>query len=647
MIRKNCLPPLFLLILFVCCVLAGGVFAEDADYVPLREWFDFEDPEGLVQEIDLPPVTHHGIEIELREILIDYDHVYLSLMMKSDRIQDALSLQLGYLEGALRIGEEKFDLYQYWGNQSINPEEYTDDGSTQVVLGGQLSEEILSDERVSMTLRIEGINIPVENEMMGARVLGPWGFKFTADGKKASNFTRKIALGRIFTGNNEAYFAKELIISPVRSQLCFQRLLPSGLLEAASSSDVDIDLSPIGNLQGFALADQRGNRIELSQSLAYKDDKDVRFYSNAANNGWTWLQDASELTITPYMTTIAGIAGGETGLNKYQALAPIHVASGSDRTELEKFMADFEPAYELWGQLASKNPYVKPVRMMRTTASGAVIMLDRALVTEDEIAVSVLMATRPEDKNRTMPEGFMLGRVWIEVEPILPYPENYFEVQYGSGGGGGGPYINIVHEDPLVVYDGRSSRLMFQDGYVSPKDPMHVKVTIQDYSIDWADNPEDINSRLSSFTEEGPWIFEFDTDGAELAAKTKEFELKEVLEIEEYQVELNRLRFNPMHLILFTGDNTLGSEPYQSLLSAFIETDDGTQLRLSRHFIPYTGFDRKIIDEAVIQSLEKTKRLKVLFCLNRISGDYPQDYDPDKIEFYTCDPAWSTVIDLN
>ena len=82
--RKTYLLLPLLWVIFGCCVLAGGVFAEDADYVPLWEWFDFEDPEGLVQAIDLPPVTHHGIGIELREILIENHRVHLSIMVKSD-----------------------------------------------------------------------------------------------------------------------------------------------------------------------------------------------------------------------------------------------------------------------------------------------------------------------------------------------------------------------------------------------------------------------------------------------------------------------------------------------------------------------------------------------------------------------------------
>ena len=110
--RKTYLLLPLLWVIFGCCVLAGGVFAEDADYVPLREWFDFEDPEGLVQAIDLPPVTHHGIGIELREILIENHRVHLSIMVKSDRIEDVNSLQLGHIENGLRIGLlDFFDLY--------------------------------------------------------------------------------------------------------------------------------------------------------------------------------------------------------------------------------------------------------------------------------------------------------------------------------------------------------------------------------------------------------------------------------------------------------------------------------------------------------------------------------------------------------
>lgn len=322
------------------------------------------------------------------------------------------------------------------------------------------------------------------------------------------------------------------------------------------------------------------------------------------------------------------------------------------QSDLEKFMEDFEPDYPTSDKtflsgMDTTSPYAKPVRQAVTTDDGVVIMLDKVLVTEDDVTVSVLLGVEPRGENWAAPSSFQLGLSMMEVTPHIPYPPDYFEIIHG-GVGGGGPILNKIHDDPFVVYDFVRSELMFDDGYVSPKDPMHIKVTILKYEICWDVVVIDDYSEPRCFKENGPWNFEFDTDGAELAAKTKEFEVGEALDIEGKDVLLDRFRFNPMHLIAFTSgagvDYLHGT--HLSELTAFVETDDGTTIHLWFHRSPYIGFDRKIIDDAVIQSLEETKSLKVLFCLDRINGDYPQDYDPEKIEFYTCDPAWSTVIDL-
>ncbi|AOH44113.1 hypothetical protein BEQ56_11935 [Anaerolineaceae bacterium oral taxon 439] len=323
------------------------------------------------------------------------------------------------------------------------------------------------------------------------------------------------------------------------------------------------------------------------------------------------------------------------------------------QSDLEKFMEDFEPDYPTSDKtflsgMDTTSPYAKPVRQAVTTDDGVVIMLDKVLVTEDDVTVSVLLGVEPRGENWAAPSSFQLGLSMMEVTPHIPYPPDYFEIIHG-GVGGGGPILNKIHDDPFVVYDFIRSELMFDDGYVSPKDPMHIKVTILKYEICWDVVVIDDYSEPRCFKENGPWNFEFDTDGAELAAKTKEFEMHETFEIDGKKFSLDRLRFNPFHIILFTsgrGANRGYQEDSIYGLTAFIEADDGTQLRLFERSNPYNGFDRKIVAEALNESLEKTKALKVMFCLNRINGEPPKDYDWESIRFYTCDPAWSTVIDL-
>lgn len=322
----------------------------------------------------------------------------------------------------------------------------------------------------------------------------------------------------------------------------------------------------------------------------------------------------------------------------------------SAQSGLETFMQEFEPDYGLDGNfvLNTANPYVRPIRQMATTESGVVIMLDKVLVTEDQIAVTVLLGVEPANADWTPPSSFQLGLAMMEVTPHIPYPPDYFEIIHG-GSGGGGPILNKIHDDPFVVYDFVRSDMMFDDGYVSPKDSMHVKVKILYYEICWDIELRENYFEPSCFREQGPWEFEFETDGKELAEKTKEFEIKEIFEIEGKSFSLDRLRFNPMHLIAFVSGSGVDyrTPGFRDNLSVFIETDDRTAVHLWSHRVPYIGFDRQITDDAVIASLEKTKSLRVMFCLRKHYSEYPRDYDPGNIKFYNCDPAWTTTVDLH
>ena len=45
------LQSLFFIFFFA---VSSAALGRDAPYIPLREWFEFDDSEGFVQEIDLP-----------------------------------------------------------------------------------------------------------------------------------------------------------------------------------------------------------------------------------------------------------------------------------------------------------------------------------------------------------------------------------------------------------------------------------------------------------------------------------------------------------------------------------------------------------------------------------------------------------------
>ena len=599
----------------------------------------------------MPPVTSHGIEIKLHEVLIENDRVHLSVTVKSDLIRDLYTLQLGHIENGLRIGLiDAFDLSgSSWSSAAF--ERFPDgerDGSVQIVLTAVVPATYLTDDQVPMRLDIMKMHVPVEGELMGADLYGLWSFDFTADLTKAKELTRRIALDAPFFGDGTLYKALELTVSPLYARIAMERAITEEELDDENSSMY----ADMGNFLGYIVTDEHGNSVDLTnpdyQNPSEKSTAVIRrdYFSYSGNNGWDWLRDADVLTVTPVMATLAGPLNPEaTGIAAYKTLEPIQVKTDPEPSQLEKFMAGFEPDYQVFGDLDTRNPYVKPLRMMKTTKNGLTIMLDKVLVTEADLYISVLMGIEGHNGTTVTPSDFQIDLYEIDISPVLPYPPDYFEVKLG-GGGGGGPYINVIHEDPLIVYDGFGQGLMYSDGYVSPKDPMQVSVKILRSHVCWDYEYASNYSTSACFTETEPLTFEFETDGAELAALTTEIELNTAIPLAEGEVVLNRLRFNPMSLILFTDDFDPPWRSTSERFLAYAETDDGTRLLLNTRMYPFAGFSLKTVKPDEIAALEETERLKIGMCLpdpeKAVEGQFYMGLE-DKI----CDPAWSTTVDLN
>ena len=375
------------------------------------------------------------------------------------------------------------------------------------------------------------------------------------------------------------------------------------------------------------------------------------FRTDAEANGWSWLKDAEYVTLTPYVATSAGPSQGGEGIERYMALEPIRLAAGDFPTELDRFMFSFEPEYivedPLLGSLDTSSPYVKPVRHLHETKAGTALMLDKVLVTENDLFVTVLMGL-PEALDQE-PSDFQIGSYTIEVGPRIPYPENYFKPRYG-GGGGGGPYLHKLNDDPFVAVDSVRSDLMFLDDYVSASDPIQVRLTIQNYQVCWgkSEAEEDLYFDSHCFRENGEWTFEFETDGAELAAKTEEFDLDETLTVGQGELSLYRLRFNPMQLIFFVeSENSNWAD--DGMDAIFARTDDGKTIRLEYDDAPFRRLSRKIVDFDLVASLEKTETLTLFGCGYPEFSDYtefPEDFDPEDPKFYDCEGAQDVVIAL-
>ena len=100
-----------------------------------------------------------------------------------------------------------------------------------------------------------------------------------------------------------------------------------------------------------------------------------------------------------------------------------------------------------------------------------------------------------------------------------------------------------------------------------------------------------------------------------------------------------------MELILFTGDLKWDGS-YSDFSNAYVETDNGTRLRLNPRSYPFSGFSLKTVDPDEIAALEKTEKLKIGFCVPD-PEKVPAGYYYSDLDYYICDPAWSAVIDLN
>ncbi len=328
------------------------------------------------------------------------------------------------------------------------------------------------------------------------------------------------------------------------------------------------------------------------------------------------------------------------------------IQSAGAASELEEFMRGFEPDYEIpysefMGGMDTKNEFAQPVRLMQTTEKGLVLMIDRVLVTEDDLTVSVLMGYDPKREDFIRPDNFHLGLAGLELSPILPYDEPL--AVHGGGGAGGGYALNILNEEPFVAADTIASPMMFYDGYVSAKEPITVKIKILYYEVCWESENGDGFYGTDCFKETGPWEFEFETDGSALAEKTRDYELNRSVEVDGRTLELTRLRFNPMQPILFTNESLEDSLGLERTAFCFVQTDDGTVFQLNRRRFPYTGYTSKVAKTAWAEALEMTKSLTLKFCVMKpvtSASDFPEDFDMNNPKFYDCDPAWSTVIDL-
>lgn len=299
----------------------------------LREWFAVQSHPELVEMISASAVTADGIDIKLEEVLIEDGWVYLSLNLSAGRPISNETHYIGYLNDGLVINGVGFDLMEESDYESQSPAHDRQElkPSILVVLRAEVPERYLEGDAIPMTLRIDRVSdysVPPGNFFYG-----PWVFDFTVDGMRAKELTRRAALDRTFENDGTTFQLKELLISPIRTKIRLSRTVPRAkkVLRLYKGGSWTVD--PYGNLTGFILEDERGNRIEITQpdsnytgSSEFVQSLDGVFYSRGSgNNGWEWLKDAKRVTVTPVLVTLDGPKKDAVGLDRYEPLEPFTV----------------------------------------------------------------------------------------------------------------------------------------------------------------------------------------------------------------------------------------------------------------------------------------------------------------------------------
>ncbi len=329
--------------------------------------------------------------------------------------------------------------------------------------------------------------------------------------------------------------------------------------------------------------------------------------------------------------------------------------TASAETTNEDFLRNFEGVYA-WekglyqGAIDSANPYSKPLRILKTTESGINVLLDRVLVTEDELAVSFLISG-------DFPQDLIDVQLFadIDVGPLLPYPPDTFAFSPRKGlMGGGGPNLRLVNDNPLAILDVKTVRLMTYDGYVSPSDPIQVKIRVKEIHVGWEGDTDAYGTTwIQYYYDEEPLVFEFETDGAELAAQTQTIPLDHTFEIDGKTYEFHQLRFNPMQLILFTGEmsSDFSWENTEGVRFVIATADNGTEIRLNaveEADCPYYGFRTKILDPEIIHTLEQTKTLTLTPCYSpgRSTSEDPNTHLLWEEPVYDCSPEHAVTVNI-
>ena len=321
-------------VLFLVCIMclscAGAASAQDK--ASLASWFGMEEDDGgMIQALDAPAVSHHGVEMKLGEVLIEDNRVYFSVHVDAGKPIGIATHQIGMITNGLTIGKRSFDVYQEWSYSAQNPvrdDPFELSPSILIVLRAEVPADLLVGDQIPMTLKIDTISDYSNGS--GDYVYGPWQFDFIVDGSKAKELTRTIAMDARFNDNQSAYVVTDFVFSPIRVKIRVQRTMPKEMKVIHIYKGQYWYSDPRGNLAGFIVEDRQGNRVEIARvendySASAHETMECAFFSDANNNGWDWLKDAESVTLTPYIVTLAGIENKAEGIDRFHALESFEI----------------------------------------------------------------------------------------------------------------------------------------------------------------------------------------------------------------------------------------------------------------------------------------------------------------------------------
>lgn len=296
----------------------------------LREWFAIQSHPELVETLDVPAVSHHGVEMKLEEVLIEDNRVYFSLLVTIDPESPIRSIGFHSMPDSLTIGDISFDVVEDWrsysSNMNYDPSEK--ESPSMIVFHSDIPAKFLNEDLIPMRLVIDGIYAHMSDSYED--LYGPWRFDFTVDGTKAKELIRAIPLDHEFRDDQSTYHVTELVFSPIRSKISVFRTIAKEKKRIKIYNWVLSFSIPHGNLAGFIIDDNRGNRVEIALVESDIDTESHEkmesvFFSDGANNGWEWLKDAESVTLTPYVITLAGLENKAEGIAQYHAMEPFTV----------------------------------------------------------------------------------------------------------------------------------------------------------------------------------------------------------------------------------------------------------------------------------------------------------------------------------